>query len=1068
MAAIEKKVNISRIDWDCLKLTLKQQNMQSSKPVTIEKNDVFRITKMAYKDGYLLIFLTGYLQENYQQLFQCYVEVKSNLYSYKFCYNNHAFNSCSNNCKSYKAFVMPGIRNVYMEKFNVIKYKRSREDDGKYAKKPLDYFLRDINRVHMQTNLKEGQYVKFCKRQVCTPNKRVNCENFNDADCLKNLFHVMDMAELKKEIVPVVVSYDIETHSNGYKFSNAQENNVISISVVMHKNGVYTKICLYYMCEQAVDDLTDKEPIKSAKADLTQDKIFVVRFNDELEMLKGFFDLLPLLNGDYVLDYNGDKFDLPYILDRIKVLHEVKLQKNRNGPPSVKRIKLSEYEKDCAIRRYDLDSVTIDKQVLHDKFNNKINNHLLMYYVHVDLYQFLSSDPEHKNLENFQLNTVSEHYLEKNKIDLTVAEMLNLYNNNCIKKIIEYNVQDSILPIELLLKLKIIEFLYTQCILLFLCTDDLLSNISHKISIVFFHMCINNTSPADPTASQTSKQIPDPFIFNKNDLNITSGKYNTPYSAGRSDADDAAKPRDNSVDLKLLKRKPIPLESIPSDAIKLSTVRPVCNYKGGKVLSPKAGLKKWVVTLDFNSLYLTIMMYEGACFSNLFIGADDNVYLLKDMNAINSKLLHSLLDMRSVYKKKRDEYESGTFLYDLHDTLQNAVKRIANSIYGYFGIYFKVLANYITKIGRNKLMEAIRKIEAMSQDETIKSKFNLSTVAFRVIYGDTDSSFIQVLFDEKEIAPDVRHDVIQSIINDHVLKNLNASWAGMGYKMALENVMSNLILLKKKKYCYLNSQNKIKYKGWLIKKDMPIFMRKTFRAVVDSFLKNHSVACGLRLLDEMLIQYYTDFSEKDVNLNDYCFSMSYNENSTSKKKVSTPSVRKPVVTIARHCRELMLQANIKNLPGNGDRIPFLLIDIKESITKKAYPVALFKANNKKISWLKHMNILCNFINELMEIFGRQPAFEYYFDKICTKYMENQKFDVKFPILKVLKNKMYKSPKKENDNETEEECENDDDDDSDDDIKQPVEEYVPQFRLCVKNNKRVTYTLTACSECKTLC
>lgn len=51
--------------------------------------------------------------------------------------------------------------------------------------------------------------------------------------------------------------------------------------------------------------------------------------------------------------------------------------------------------------------------------------------------------------------------------------------------------------------------------------------------------------------------------------------------------------------------------------------------------------------------------------------------------------------------------------------------------------------------------------------------------------------------------------------------------------MVFENLMKVLILLKKKKYCYFNSENKIVYKGWLVKKDMFVFMRIVFRMVVE-------------------------------------------------------------------------------------------------------------------------------------------------------------------------------------------------------------------------------------------
>ncbi|QYC92650.1 DNA polymerase [Trabala vishnou gigantina nucleopolyhedrovirus] len=1116
---------INLMKWEHVEMALKNR-FKNTTSVSINVNDVFRIVKMAYRNNKLLIFLTGHLQNHGNVLYQFYVESKHDLYSYKFCYNNHAHTSCRNNCKSYKTFVMPGLNTVHMDKFNVIKYKCEsktcsdiygyKQKTIGYKPKAIDYFLRDVNRIHMQTKFKEGEYVKFTSAQQCVD----NCLRCLDCDekSLDAMLDVVPVDALKREIIPVIVSYDIETHSNGLRFSNAAENHIMSISMVERRDGSDTKLCLYYINNDKNDDLHDTvfstnnytttcdngvvdNNINNNFCAFNGREIVAVRFDSELKMLQAFFKLLPLFNADYLLDYNGDKFDLPFILDRIKLLTKnARLSLSKSTKRSKTNDRVVDYGDVTKICRYNLEPVDIETQTVHDKFTNKIDNHLFTYYVHVDLYQFLSSDPEHNNLENYQLNTVAEHYLNANKVDLSVAQMLALYNDNKIKKIIEYNVQDSVLPINVFLKLKIMDFMYTQCMLLHLCTDDILANISHKISVIFFYLCLNNT-----TIAKNNTSIPDPYIFNKNDLNITSGRSKSSYvsravacsAATVDDEDDAAAvaktavSAKQTVDLSLLNRTPIPVDKIPLDAIKLCTLRPKCNFRGGKVMLVKNGKMKYVASLDFSSLYLTIMKEEGICFSNLFIGADGFVYLIKNTKAINPNLLKNLLDLRNVYKNMRDSYTVGTFLYNLYDQIQNAIKRIANSIFGYFGIYFVALANYITKIGRSKLTEAVKKIEAMSDDCVIKNAFNLSKIQFKVVYGDTDSSFIQIDFEENEIAPENRFGTIKTIVNDHVLKTLNDSWLdqGKGYSMAFENLMYNLIVLKKKKYCYINSENRIKYKGWLVKKDMPMFMRKTFRAVVDYYLKDHSVACGLRLLHRLMTEHYNAFG-RDNNLTDYSFSMSYNEMSTSKKRTSDAAaaaakdnngceiknggVRKPVITIAKHCREILKQSGVKDLPGIGDRIPYLLVDIKGKITQKSYPLALFNLNDAtiRISWLKHINILCNFMNELMQMFGNGPEFEYYFSTICSLYMSNQRHDIKYPVLVACKkNKIVgkKSGVAQKQSVDDNEIEIDLDTDSEREGDEVKLNYTHQFNMHsrpLKNKKKhLSPPLILCKKCQ---
>lgn len=1012
-------MDIALLTWnDLIGQLLRFGNRQHR--TVIEPEDVFRIVRMTYHDNCLLIFFTGYVSSDPTKIFQFYMETKCDLYSYRRCYNVHTNNECRYKCKSYKTFVMPGLRGSYNERINIVHYKRTPgEHDRNNNKNCLDSFLKDINRVHMQTDLMEGNYVQFKQRQCVTDHRL--CLQSND-NTFKNIFTVIDPDSLKREIVPVIACYDIETHSDGQRFSSATVDNIISISIVVRRDGVDKRICLYYMDDTAKDIKwnTDNDAINAAE-------IWAVHFKKESDMLKAFFSLFPLLNMDFLLDYNGDRFDLPFILERVKRLNS---------------------GKEIVIKRYDLSPVAIKTEQLCDKFQNKINTHYFTYYVHVDLYQFLSSDSEQNDVENFQLNTVAKHYLNMQKVDLKITDMLRRYNEKLMKDIIVYNVQDCVLPIDLFLKLEIMDFMYTQCMLLYLCTDDVLRNISHKVNVVLFHKALINTRYDE----KRNCTVPEPYFFNKHDLSVTSGRKRN--AAGDS-VDDQ-----QMVDLSLLQRRPVPVDMIPSNAVKLCGKRQRCVYKGGKVLEPQPGFKQWVVTLDFNSLYLSIMMYEGICLSNVFVAQDDNVYLHKDLDAVNPKLLRELLDLRAKYKNRRDKHEPGTFQYNLNDKIQNAVKRIANSIYGYFGIFFKPLANYITKIGREKLTEAIVRIQAMSNRADILKDFNLSRINFRVIYGDTDSSFIQVDFEKTDIPVKDQHNTIKTIVNDYVLKTLNSSWNG--YKMALENVMLSLILLKKKKYCYLNSEQRIKYKGWLVKKDMPLFMRKSFRQVVDSYLHGHSLACGLALLTKLMTEYYDNFGVNN-NYNEYGFSMTYNENSTSAKKRKTTTVststRPNVLTIAKKCYEDLKGSGTDFLPTNGDRIPYVLIDVEGSVTQKAFPLKLFDSSYNTINWIKHMGILCTFFNELIEVFGDSETFQYYFDQITSVFMAQQRYDVKYPVLVTINSKKLQTA-------------DDSDDDSDDkesnidDANQckPIPNHTTKFALHKRQKSKMTKSMIIDNEC----
>ncbi|AAL01751.1 DNA polymerase [Spodoptera litura nucleopolyhedrovirus] len=951
--------------------------------VVISTRDVFRITRMCYRNKSLYVFMTGYLESDPDRVFQFYMRSPCVLYSYRACYNVHMNSSCR--CRSYKTLVVPGLSGFGCDKINVVKYARYEANAyaGRKRNDCADYFLKDINRVHMQLGIVEGNYVKFVRNQTVHDNALQGT--------YKDLI-VVDAESLEREIPAVISCYDIETYTNGMRMSAPETDHIISISIVTRRDRSYKKICFYYTTQGPARDLID--------GDGDDETVHVVYFDSEKRMIKAFFDLMPVLNFDYLIDYNGDAFDMPFLMGRSTALSDVK------------------------VKRYDLDPVNVDTELLWDKFQNKLNTHHLTYYVHIDLYQFLSSDSEQNDVENFRLNTVAQHYLNDTKVDLKISDMISMYRENRMLKIIEYNVHDAVLPIEIFSKLEIIEFMYTQCTVLFLCTDDALKNISHKVSVVLFQKSLTNVRH-DGT--------PDPYFFNKSDLNVTSGR-----SGGGGDR--------QIVDLTQLNRKCIvPTNMIPQTAIKLCARRERCVYKGGKVIAPIPGMYRSVVTLDFNSLYLNIMKNEGICLSNVFIASDNNVYLNKNRDAVNPKLLEELLHLRSVYKDSRDRYPKTSFKYNLYDKMQNAVKRIANSIYGYFGIYFKPLANFVTHIGREKLSDAIKKIESMSNDATILEDFGLSRIKFRVVYGDTDSSFIQVDYESNEIDETLRHETVERIVNGYVLKKLNASWDG--YKMALENVMQSLILLKKKKYCYLNTENRIKYKGWLVKKDMPIFMRKSFRSCVDKLLMGHSVSCSMETLKRMLIESYQNFNAS--NMADYCFSMTYNENPGGKKRTSStfidelcedvliqepPAKRARMPTIAQQCVEILKNTSTDFLPGNGDRIPYLLRDEAGSVTKKAYPTHAFDPRIMAVSWTKHVGIMCSFINELIQVLGDRGEFQLYFNEICNVYNSKMMYDVRVPVLKEITESVARKirgggKKQKRDIETDDDdCGGDDDDD----------------------------------------
>ncbi|AGA16216.1 DNA-pol protein [Thysanoplusia orichalcea nucleopolyhedrovirus] len=930
---------------------------------SITSSDTFRIIRLYYNEkiGCLFVFCNANIDG---RVLQFYFKVKLNLYSYKLCYDKHIFPFCRNKCTSYTTFVAPGLKGVHLNKINVVKYKRNEATASENAS-CLDKFLHNVNRVHMQTPFVEGAYVRFKKTQRCQNNyvggsatRMFNLEYFDED------FEVVDEMTLTSGIMPVLSCYDIETHSDGHNMSKPSADCIMCIGFTVYKDDKFTNFCFMY----------HKNPTEILETD-KNDNTFVVMFKNEVDMITAFFDMIKLTNPDVILNFNGDVFDMPYIIARLK-------------------------NTKILLKRYDLPAAAPTTKLFINKLGNKVDTYYFDYYVHIDLYKFFSSDSNQHKVENFQLNTISSFYLGEQKIDLPWTEMVKMYNARQLGLIAQYNVQDCMLPIKLFVKLKMADSVYSQCILHCLCTDDVICNISHLISVACFHAAITNTRFNDTTG----KEEPDPYFFNKNDLSTISGQFKTDNSAGG---------------ISNLKRKLIPLKDIPKNAVNLGPADQTVKYKGGKVLQPRAGIYKNAFSLDFNSLYLTIMIAICACLSNLVMCEDGNVYLNRNSCAIVVKLLIKLLRERCKFKKNRDNQSESAFLYDLYDQKQNSVKRTANSIYGYYGIFYKTLANYITKVGRNQLRLAISLIESLSNDPEILKEFNLSSISFKVIYGDTDSTFVLPTFVFYEVPEET--DKLKQICT-YVEKRVNNSFTD-GYKMAFENLMKVLILLKKKKYCYLNSENKIVYKGWLVKKDMPVFMRIAFRKAVEQILRHLDIDKCLQTLQDSFFEYYDEFG-KSKSLTDYSFSMTYNDNPGKKRKSNNDDEgpappKRRVITVARRCREILINKGTDFVPGNGDRIPYVLIDIEGKMTEKAYPLRLFDPAKMRISWIKIMGILCTFMNELLEIYGDEykDKIAKCFECIMKKYMQNQLYDQKEPMLvKINSKKCGVKRKRDNDDD----------------------------------------------------
>jgi DNA polymerase-2 len=169
-------------------------------------------------------------------------------------------------------------------------------------------------------------------------------------------------------------------------------------------------------------------------------------------------------------------------------------------------------------------------------------------------------------------------------------------------------------------------------------------------------------------------------------------------------------------------------KGIVAPTVRSSDARVFAAQQGGYVLEPVPGLHRNVWVFDFKSLYPSIIRTFNIDPLSYVADPPAGADLIRTPSAafarepaILPRLLDKLFPRREGAKKAGDE------------TASHAIKILMNSFYGVLGtpacrFYNPALANAITGMGREMLLW---------------SKGWFERAGFRVLYGDTDSLFVQ-------------------------------------------------------------------------------------------------------------------------------------------------------------------------------------------------------------------------------------------------------------------------------------------------------------------------------------
>lgn len=210
-------------------------------------------------------------------------------------------------------------------------------------------------------------------------------------------------------------------------------------------------------------------------------------------------------------------------------------------------------------------------------------------------------------------------------------------------------------------------------------------------------------------------------------------------------------------------------------------------YAGGLVLEPRAGLyDRFVLLLDFNSLYPSIIQEYNICFTTTAAATDDSseAQVVSTKPGLLPSVLRGLVERRRQVKAamKRADPKARASM----EIRQLALKLTANSIYGCLGFsqsrfYARPVAALITLKGREALESTRHRVE--------------TELRLDVVYGDTDSIMVDTgLRDDGTVA----HYQKALEMGNQIKRLINVP--GSHLELELDGVFSRLLLLKKKKY----------------------------------------------------------------------------------------------------------------------------------------------------------------------------------------------------------------------------------------------------------------------------
>ncbi|KAL1842844.1 hypothetical protein VTJ49DRAFT_4011 [Mycothermus thermophilus] len=286
-------------------------------------------------------------------------------------------------------------------------------------------------------------------------------------------------------------------------------------------------------------------------------------------------------------------------------------------------------------------------------------------------------------------------------------------------------------------------------------------------------------------------------------------------------------------------------------------------YKGGLVFEPEKGLyDKFVLVMDFNSLYPSIIQEFNICFTTVdrsFVSDDEDGVPPVPENqelGILPRLISTLVDRRKQVKSLMKDKNATPEQLATYDIKQLALKLTANSMYGCLGFsksrfYARPLAVLTTYKGR----EILRSTKDLAE-----------SMGLQVIYGDTDSVMINANVDNVADAYKVGRDFKVEV---------NRRYRRL--EIDIDNVFRRILLQAKKKYAAINLVEvdgkfveKMEIKGLDMKRrEYCPLSREVSKRILDEILSGNDTEASVQRIHEYLREISAKMREQAVQIPKY-------------------------------------------------------------------------------------------------------------------------------------------------------------------------------------------------------